>query len=123
MPIDVLTLSEAQAYAKSYADTNKEAKPAYVTSYEDNAVTLADNTEYFFSEVDTLAITEGIPYTNLKCHMILTAGTTPNITLDVGKKAGDDITEAAAGERWEISVVRGLAICINWGVIADEEPV
>lgn len=111
MPIDVVTLSEAQRYA----DFTKQEKPKEVRSYSDNRLFPLDNTEYVLYDVNSLDITtigEG------SAHIMLQTGSAPNISFTgYSGIAGDDITSASSDETWEISLYNETAICINWGVL------
>jgi len=112
MPVDVITLSEALAQTKPKAVTID----GDTSDYE----VINGNTEYVIENVNSFSfiVAEGA-----RAHMILVMGETPNISIDTNGEfslafAGDDISTAAAGETWEISIDKGLVICINWGVIA-----
>lgn len=65
-------------------------------------VKVAENKEYIYSDVAGLTMTGAA----VKCHGFITFGTTtPNVKVsEFTASAGDDITEAAAGQIWEFSV-------------------
>lgn len=65
-------------------------------------VKVAENKEYIYSDVAGLTMTGAA----VKCHGFITfASTAPSINVSgFTASAGDDITEAAAGEIWEFSV-------------------
>lgn len=120
--IDLLaTSATAISGANEAAEAANEAAaivyPTVITTYTDDTIELADNAEYELTNVNTLAITmpEG---DNVRCNMLIVTGSTPAITLEAHDIDGDDITEAGAGETWEVSMFKGFAICINRGVIA-----
>lgn len=75
-----------------------------VKVYKTGNITLTteENKEYIFSDVASLDMTGAA----VKCHGFITfASTTPTIKVsNFTASAGDDITEAAAGEIWEFSV-------------------
>ena len=76
-------------------------------------VTLADNREYVYTAVTTLAITGAA----VNCNGWITfASSAPTVTAPTGFEgmAGDDITGAAASEVWEFSVHEGYAVFKNW---------
>jgi len=100
------------------AGTDYIAPPAAVTGTGAITVTLADNKEYSYADVTSIAITAA----NVSCHgFIVFAGSTPSPAPSVsgysGTLAGDDITEAAASETWEFSCEHGFLVFKNWGVV------
>ena len=100
------------------AGTDYIAPPASVTGTGAITVTLADNKEYSYTDVTSIAITAA----NVSCHgFIVFAGSTPSPAPSVsgysGTLAGDDITEAAASETWEFSCEHGFLVFKNWGVV------
>lgn len=113
--------NDAAEAANDAAEVANEAAaivyPTVITTYADDTIELADNAEYELTNVNTLAITMPEGY-NVRCNMLIVMGSTPAITLEAYSIDGDDITEAGAGETWEVSMFKGFAICINRGVIA-----
>lgn len=80
----------------------KEDKPTTVTGSGAITVTLADNKDYAYTDVTSLAMTAAA----VNCHGFIAFGTsTPTINVSgFAASNGDDITSAAAGEVWEFSV-------------------
>lgn len=92
----------------------KEAPEKVSQSVSDLSFTVADNTEYQYTSVNSLTMT-GV---YVECHGFITFGeTTPTITVNgfVGS-GGDEITSAAASETWEFSCHANRIIWKNWGV-------
>ena len=91
--------------------------PTYITTFEGTSITIADNTFYTLTGITTLTLAE--PSTSYASHLRLTMASSGTIAvvLDSGISfTGDDITNATAGEVWELSVIDGLAYVVNWGV-------
>ena len=76
--------------------------PEKIYGTDNITVTVEDNKEYIYSSVAGLTMTGAA----VKCHGFITfADTTPSVSVSgFTASAGDDITEAAAGQIWEFSV-------------------
>ncbi len=95
------------------AGTDYAVPPTAVSGSGAVAVTLADNRDYTYTSVTSLALTGAA----VNCHGFISfASGTPSISALTGFSgiAGDDIAEAAAGEIWEFSCERGYIVFKNW---------
>lgn len=90
----------------------KGEKPTEITGNGAINVTIADNTEYTFSAVTSLAIAGSTG----KAHGFVTfAASTPTISVTgFTASGGDDVAEAAASQVWEFSSDNGYIIWKNW---------
>lgn len=88
------------------------AKPSTVTKTGAITVTLADNTEYTFTNVTSLTITAS----KVDCHGFVTfANSTPTISISGHTLSMGDIASAAAGEVWEFDCKDGYILWVKWG--------
>lgn len=95
------------------AGTDYAVPPTSVSKSGAVTVTLANNREYTYTNVSSLAMTGA----NVSCHGFITFGSgTPSVSSPSGFNgvAGDDITTAAASEVWEFSCERGYVVFKNW---------
>ena len=92
------------------------APPSNVTGIGAVTVTLANNREYTYTGVTSLAITGAA----VNAHGFITfAASAPTITSPSGFNgvSGDDITTAAASEIWEFSCASGYIVFKNWSAM------
>ncbi len=93
---------------------NAVAAPATVSDTGSITVTMADNTEYTYTGVTSLAITGAA----VNCHGWITFdSSTPTVTDPTGfsGESGDDIADGAASEVWEFNCENGYIVWKNWG--------
>lgn len=98
------------------AGTDYMAPPSNVTGIGAVTVTLANNREYTYTGVTSLAITGAA----VNAHGFITfAASAPTITSPSGFNgvSGDDITTAAASEIWEFSCASGYIVFKNWSAM------
>lgn len=91
---------------------NEVANTDDITDIE---VTIADNTEYTYTNVTSLTMVGN----NYKaCGTITFGDTISAINIDgFTASAGDDINTAIAGETWEFNCYEGCIIWKNWSVV------
>lgn len=98
------TTQELTDEQKAQARTNigAEGSPAIVDGTGSINFTCAENTDYVYTDVTSLAMTAAA----VNCHGFIGFGSsTPTINVSgFAASNGDDITSAAAGEVWEFSV-------------------
>lgn len=98
--------------AHSALFAKKTDKPATVTKTGAINVTIANNTDYSFTSVSSLALAGN---TN-EAHGFVTFGSSsPSVSVTgFAKSGGDDIAGAKASEIWEFSCDNGYIIWKNW---------
>ena len=88
---------------------SKADKVTVVTRSAPTSLTLADNREYYLTNVANLTLT--FPSENFECWIsVITAGSFTKIQFPSGTTYIGDTPEFAAGEKWEISVKNGTVI-------------
>ncbi len=100
--------------AKEKSEIGFVEKPVIVATSGNVSVTLEDNCEYEYTEVQNLEITGK----DVDCHgTVIFGNSKPNVFLSgFRSKGGDDIeNEAAANEIWEFSCFGNRIIWKNWG--------
>ena len=87
----------------------KQNKPTIITQSAPTAITLADNYEYYLTNVSSLTFT--YPSGNFECWIVLQTASSGSISITfpnseyIGK-----IPEFGTGEKWEISIKNGVII-------------
>ena len=100
---------KADSTTVSTALASKADKTTVVTQSAPTAITLADNTEYYLTDVSDLALT--YPSGNFECWFsIITSGSFTAISFPVGTTYIGDAPTFGAGEKWEISIKNGTVI-------------
>lgn len=101
--------TKADSTIVSTALASKADKTAIVTQSAPTAITLADNTEYYLTNVANLTFT--FPSDNFECWIsVTTAGSFTAIIFPSGSTYIGSEPEFSAGEKWEISVKNGTVI-------------
>lgn len=101
--------AKADSTAVNVALASKADKTATVTQSAPTAITLADNTEYYLTNVANLTFT--FPSGNFECWIsITTAGSFTEIEFPSGTTYIGGMPTFGAGEKWEISVKNGTVI-------------
>ena len=101
--------AKADSSSVSTALASKADKVVVVTRSAPTSLTLANNTEYYLTNVANLTIT--FPSGNFECWISVTiAGSFTKIQFPSSAKYIGDTPEFAAGEKWEISVKNGTVI-------------
>lgn len=93
-----------------------QLKPTVITQTAPTAITLADNTEYYLTDVADLTLT--FPTGNFECWIRLStaASGTVTVTIDPSKQyIGTAPSEFLAGETWEISIKNGVVAAAKVG--------
>lgn len=100
---------KADSTTVSTALSSKADKTATVTQSAPTALTLADNTEYYLTNVANLTLT--FPSGNFECWIsVITAGSFTAINFPSGTTFIGDAPTFGAGEKWEISIKNGTVI-------------
>lgn len=100
---------KADSTTVSTALASKADKTATVTQSAPTAITVADNTEYYLTNVANLTFT--FPSGNFECWIsVTTAGSFTAINLPSGATFIGDAPTFGAGEKWEISIKNGTVI-------------
>ena len=100
---------KADSTTVSAALASKADKTAVVTQSAPTAITLADNTEYYLTNVANLTFT--FPSGNFECWIsVITAGSFTAINFPSGTTFIGNVPTFGAGEKWEISVKNGTVI-------------
>lgn len=112
---NVISVNAAELTSKQDVmtpDIDYIVPPNYITGNGSITVTVANNTEYNYTDVTALDLTGN----SVNCHGFITFNaSTPTITCNgFNGLAGDDITLAQASETWEFSCSEGYAIFKNW---------
>lgn len=107
---DYFTPEELAAFAASVAELVPELTPAVVTLSAPTALTLADNTEYYLSEVSSLTLSYPSA-AHWSCVLLLTtaASGTITVTLPESEYIGS-APEIGNGETWELSFHDGVVV-------------
>ena len=88
---------------------SKADKTATITRSAPTAITLADNTEYYLTNVANLTFT--FPSGNFECWIsIITSGSFTAINFPSGATFIGNAPTFGAGEKWEISIKNGTVI-------------
>lgn len=97
------------------AISSKANKPTISNQTAPTTITVADNTEYYLTNVGNLTIT--FPSGNFECYISLTTASTGavNITLPTTNYIGDKPT-FLNNETWEISIKNGIIVAGKVGV-------
>lgn len=92
----------------SNALASKENKATIITQNNPSAITLADNYEYYLTDVSNLTFT--YPSGNFECWIsIITASSFTGITFPTSEYIGK-VPEFGASEKWEVSIKNGVII-------------
>lgn len=88
--------------------------PTVVEQTAPSSLTLADNTEYYLTDVADLTLT--FPTGNFECWISLTtaASGTVNVTLPTSQYIGS-APAFGNGETWEISIKNGIVVAVKVG--------
>ena len=109
----VYTAAEVGADPAGAADS-KAAAPVLVTTAQSGTLTPTDNTVYAFTASDAVTISATADTCPLYgAELIVSVGTGGSLAISAVSVTGDDVTAAAEGDVWEISVLRGRAIAIR----------
>lgn len=101
--------SKANTTDVTNALNTKQNKPTIITQSAPTAITLADNYEYYLTNVSSLTFT--YPSVNFECWIVLETASSGSISITfpnseyIGK-----IPTFGSGEKWEISIKNGVII-------------
>lgn len=100
---------KADSTTVSAALATKADKTAIISQSAPTAITLADNTEYYLTNVASLTFT--YPSGNFECWIsVITLGDFTAINFPSGTTYIGDTPEFGSGEKWEISIKNGTVI-------------
>ena len=101
--------TEAQFNAALAGVSGKQDKATVITQSAPTAITLADNTEYYLTNVTSLALT--YPSGNFECWLRITTASsgTITVTLPTSTYIGDAPT-FDNGQTWELSIKDGVVV-------------
>ena len=111
--LEASVATKADLVPVNAALNNKEDKTTVLSQTYPTAVTVADNTEYYFTDVATLVFT--YPSSgNFECWIYLETSTTGaiDITFPTSSYIGD-VPVFDVNEKWEISIKNGVIIAGN----------
>ncbi len=110
--IDSEVETKADATLVNAAIASKADKTTVVTQSAPTAITVADNTEYYLTNVANLTFT--FPTENFECWIsITTSGSFTAINFPSNADYIGEVPTFGAGEKWEISIKNGTVIAGN----------
>lgn len=106
---------------EALAGLSTAGKPTRVTASGVVSVTVADNTEYWFTDVTSLTleglVTGRVNHISFHGFVFFSDEAAPTVSgtgVTTGYVMGDDIREAAAGETWEFTFHSGFLVWVRW---------